>query len=84
MGHDAESAEYVPAKQLIQVLYVGAPRVVEYLPAGQSAHTVDVSWRFHRAVKPRSVVSSESDVKVNLRKPVVEVNTSSGPLGTFL
>jgi hypothetical protein len=91
------AAEKVPAVQLVQTLealpaeYLPAPQSVqtseelaEYLPAGQSAHTVDVSWRFHRAVKPRSVVASESDVKVNLRKPVVEVNTSSGPLGTFL
>ncbi len=48
---DAESTEYVPAKQLIQVLFVLAPGVEEYLPAGQLMQT---AWSANAVYLPAS------------------------------
>jgi hypothetical protein len=62
-------AEYVPAAQFVQL---GAPSVAEYVPAVQFVHSVAAATALHVPVKPLSV-AEPSDVKVTLRKPVVDV-----------
>ena len=83
----AVRALYLPASQLVQivedvaVVYLPASQFVqtvdamaaEYLPATQSSHAVLAkSATLHVPVKPL-LVTEPSDVKVTLRKPVVDV-----------
>jgi hypothetical protein len=49
-----------------------APVVVEYLPATQFVHSVAAAKVLHVPVKPLPT-TQPSDVKVTLRKPVVDV-----------
>ncbi len=62
------ATEYFPASQFVQTVDAMA---AEYLPATQSSHAV-LAGKFHVPVKPLRITVS-SDVKVTLRKPVVDV-----------
>jgi hypothetical protein len=64
------SWEYLPASQLVQTVDAAA---AEYLPGTQLSHAVLAKpATLHVPVKPLPVTES-SDVKVTLRKPVVDV-----------
>jgi hypothetical protein len=65
------SAENVPAGQFEQAAELVWPSSVENVPAGQVVHS-DQPSMFHPAMKPE-YVSDLSDVKVILRKPVVDL-----------
>ena len=65
---EAVAAVYLPASQFVQTVDAMA---AEYLPATQSSHAV-LAGKVHVPVKPL-LVTEPSDVKVTLRKPVVDV-----------
>jgi hypothetical protein len=66
----AKAALYLPASQLVQTVDAGAP---EYLPASQLVQTGSATApRLQVPVKPL-LTPELSDVKVTLRKPVVDV-----------
>ena len=71
MQAPAPAAENVPARQLEQAAAPVWPGSAENVPAGQVVHS-DQPSMFHPAMKPE-YVSDLSDVKVILRKPVVDL-----------